>query len=145
MKHVSDLIPAYVDGRLDDAEREAVRAHCERCPACARALAESEAVWDMLDSVRAPAPSRSVWAGVAAATAERRVPAWQRLAYGTLSAAALAAGVLLGAQQYDPDLVASATLTDDIITGSLLSGETVWTLDSALDSILALDEESEEG
>ncbi|MBU0742268.1 zf-HC2 domain-containing protein, partial [bacterium] len=66
MKHVNDLIPAYLDGRLGEAGRAAVRAHCDLCPACAGALAESEAVWRLLDSVRVPAPSRPAWAGVAA-------------------------------------------------------------------------------
>ncbi len=145
MKHLNDLIPAYLDGRLDTAGCAAVRAHCDQCPACANALAESEAVWRMLDSVRVPEPSRLVWAGVAAASSDRRDPAWRRLVFATVSAAALAAGVLVGSQQYAPRVVEASDYADEILSGSLLGGDSVWTLDSALEYILTAADESEEG
>ena len=144
MKHVNDLIPAYLDGRLDEAGREAVRAHCELCPACAGVLAESEVVWRMLDNVPVPAPSRPTWTDVAAATSGRRDPAWRRLAFATVSAAALAAGILVGSQQYDPRVAELPDYADEIFSGSLLAGDSAWTLDSALEYILVAAVDSEE-
>jgi ferric-dicitrate binding protein FerR (iron transport regulator) len=144
MKHVTDLIPAYLDGRLDEAGRADVRAHCEACPECRRALAESEAVWGMLDDLQAPGPARPAWAGVAAALSARREPAWRRTAFAGLAAAALVAGVLVGTRQYSPAIV-TPDYAGEILSGSLLAGEETWTLDAALETFIADAGEDEEG
>lgn len=144
MKHVTDMIPAYLDGRLDETGRADVRAHCEACPACRLALDESEAVWGMLDSVATPSPARPAWPGVAAALTVRREPVWRRLGFAGLSAAALAAGILVGVQQ-DYSRTVTPDFADEILSGSLLAGESAWTLDAVLESYLSAADENEEG
>jgi anti-sigma factor RsiW len=143
MKHVHDHIPAYLDGRLDETDRLAVAAHCEACPDCARALSESEAVWRMMGDVPAPAPSESLWSRVAEALPSQRQPVWARLGYATVSAAALAAGVLIGVGQYGAEKTADWRVMNEVLTGSLLADDSTWSLDYALDYALSSDEDIE--
>lgn len=144
MNHVHDLLTAYVDGRLEGADRAAVDAHCATCPACARALGETRAVWDLMGEARAPEPTRSVWSAVAAETAPDRAPAWRRVAFAAVSAAAVAGGVLIGAQQYAPGAFADLDALDDALAGTTLVGDAVWSLDTALDYALYAGEAEED-
>jgi len=144
MKHVHDLIPAYLDGRLDDEDRRAMVAHCETCPDCARALSASETVWRMMGDVLAPDPSRPIWDRVAAELPSQHRPVWRRLGYASVAAAALAAGVLLGVSQYVADESAEWRVMDAILAGSLLSDESSWSVDSALDYALSSADETVE-
>src|SRR5258705_1514247 len=59
MRHVTDDLPAYALGALDEAEREAVAAHLETCDQCARDLAQfEEALYEAaaVGAVRAEPP-----------------------------------------------------------------------------------------
>lgn len=69
MKHVVDLIQAWLGGELAGPEHEAVNAHLAACPACAREAERAQAVWDLLDTAAAEmAPVHSAWPGVQART-----------------------------------------------------------------------------
>jgi putative zinc finger protein len=69
-QHISDLLPAYLNNRLDAASAERVRAHLERCGDCRRELSAWEAVSGaaQLASASSPAPPASlmnvVWAQI---------------------------------------------------------------------------------
>ncbi len=139
MTHMHDLIAAYVDGRLAEADREAVDAHCAVCPDCARALAETRAVWDLMGEAHAPEPTRSVWPDVVESTAPRQAPAWRRAAFGTLSAAAAAGGLLIGVQQYTSGGLVDLAALDETLDGTTLAGDTSWSFGYALDDALSLD------
>ncbi|MBC8423941.1 hypothetical protein H8E07_07435, partial [bacterium] len=77
------------------------------------------------------------WAG-------RGGPAGRRLGFAGLSGAALAAGILVGVQQ-DYSRVVTPDFADEILSGSLLAGESAWTLDAVLESYLSDADENEEG
>ncbi len=136
MKHVRENIPAYLDGRLDETDRRAVDAHCASCPECAHALSESETVWRMMGDAKAPEPSRPAWDRISSDLPGRPRPVLQRLSYASMSVAALAAGVLIGAQQYAPNESDGWLVMDEVLSGSMLSGDTTWSMDSALDYAL---------
>ncbi len=69
-QHISDVLPAYLNGRLDAAGAERVRAHLETCADCRHELSAWEAVSGAarLASVSLPAPSpmlmNAVWAKI---------------------------------------------------------------------------------
>lgn len=69
-QHISDLLPAYINGKLDAASTERVRIHLETCGACRHELAAWEAVngATQLASASGPAPSpllmNAVWAKI---------------------------------------------------------------------------------
>ena len=65
MKHVHELIQAYVDGELPAAEAQAVREHCRRCEECAAALREAEVLWSRVEEGAAPELRRSLWPDLA--------------------------------------------------------------------------------
>lgn len=98
MGHVQKLIAAYLGGSLDEPTRIEVRQHCDGCPKCARALAESRSVWEALawDEI-APAP-RPAWPALSAALARRERAPVRVLTPGfALGATAVAlAGLLVG-------------------------------------------------
>lgn len=98
MGHVQKLIAAYLGGTLDETTRTELRRHCDGCPECARALAESRSVWEALarDEI-APAPEPA-WPALAATLARReRSPARVLTPGFAIGATAVAlAGLLLG-------------------------------------------------
>ena len=47
---VRSVLTAYLDGELKPSTAEAVRRHLERCPECARHVAELEQAWKLLDA-----------------------------------------------------------------------------------------------
>lgn len=69
-QHISDLLPAYINGKLDAASAERARIHLETCEACRHELAAWEAVSGaaQLASASGPAPSpmlmNAVWAKI---------------------------------------------------------------------------------
>ncbi|MGH2493160.1 MAG: anti-sigma factor family protein [Ktedonobacteraceae bacterium] len=69
-QHISDVPPAYINGKLDAASAERVRIHLETCEACRQELSAWEAVSGAtrLASASEPAPSpmlmKAVWAKI---------------------------------------------------------------------------------
>src|SRR5690349_3625943 len=57
--HVLDQLSAYIDYELSDAERERVREHLRRCPACENELATLKATKQLLNEVPLQAVPRS--------------------------------------------------------------------------------------
>ena len=136
MNHIDKHLTAWLGGGLDRTAREQVRAHCEGCEDCRRLLARSEAAWNLLGELPAPAPVRPAWEGIALALHPQRQrsgsPAWLRWSYPAAAAAALVCGVLLGGRiAGEPDGVARI-LADDIIAGTLLSEAAAADLDGLL-------------
>jgi len=69
-QHISDLLPAYLNGRLDAASAERVREHLETCGDCRHELSAWEAVINATRlasaSMSAPSPMlmNAVWAKI---------------------------------------------------------------------------------
>ena len=59
-QHISELLPAYVNGRLDATNVERVRAHLARCEACQLELSSWKAVRDTAQAVVASSPLPSL-------------------------------------------------------------------------------------
>src|SRR5690606_3164317 len=65
--HVTHLLPDYVDDLLAPAERAAVEAHLDGCPACRTELEASRRLLaDLAALPREVAPPRDLWDGIAA-------------------------------------------------------------------------------
>ena len=103
MKHVTDLIQAYLDDELSPSRRAVVEAHCAECAACARELEQTAAVWSAVDHVRTPELGRSLWPAIQRRRAGNdagRLPSagavsfWRRLVPADLATAGLATGAL---------------------------------------------------
>lgn len=81
--HITDLLPAYLNGTLDTASQEQVRIHLIRCEYCQRELASWETLKDttQMAMVAAPTPSLqlmdAVWEKIEAQ--EKHVEARPRL------------------------------------------------------------------
>lgn len=97
----------YVDGELEPDAQAGLEAHLVTCPACARVLAELEAVRAQAASLEDRPPARDLWPGIAARlgragrqAAVARRPLWRRrlavsvpqLAAAALLLAAVSAG-----------------------------------------------------
>jgi len=98
MGHVQKLIAAYLGGSLDEPTTIEVRQHCDGCPECARALAESRSVWEALARDEIAPASRATWPALSAALARRERAPVRVLTPGfALGATAVAlAGLLVG-------------------------------------------------
>ena len=103
MKHLTDLVQAYLDDELSASRRAAVEAHCAECAACARELEQTAAVWSAVDQVRTPELGRSLWPAIQRRRAGNdagRLPStgavsfWRRLVPADLATAGLATGAL---------------------------------------------------
>lgn len=79
-KHIHDLLPAYVNGRLDTTDVERVRVHLARCEACRLELASWKAVHDTVQAVAAatPLPSLNIMNQVFAKIDAQEIRAQQR-------------------------------------------------------------------
>lgn len=88
-----DLFGAHTDGQAPAEDADALRAHLERCVACAREVAALDAVDRALRAVPLDGPTDDEWAAlVARAQMAARPARWGRL----VAAAVLAAAVPLG-------------------------------------------------
>ena len=50
-RHVQERLAAYQDGEIGGKEREQIASHLEQCPACRKAYAELEQVWQKLANI----------------------------------------------------------------------------------------------
>ncbi|WP_421810541.1 HEAT repeat domain-containing protein [Flagellimonas sp.] len=55
--HISDLIPAYLDGILDESTRKKVEEHLPQCPNCKKELEEMQTLFDAFEEEDAQAPT----------------------------------------------------------------------------------------
>ena len=98
-EHIEERIAAYLDGELSETEATAVSSHAEACDRCTRALREARKVHRLLDGDEAAQPLASMWPEVESRL-RRRAPMFD-LPFATATAAALAAGVMLGVLTFD--------------------------------------------
>ncbi len=88
--HRRDLLPLFVAGTLEGAERDRVEGHLRECPDCAAEAAAWGVVVEELRRVPAPVPSRALvvrtLGAVERALAEREEQAWNRKVLGLLVA-----------------------------------------------------------
>ncbi len=65
-EHVDTLLSAWFEGDLADAERRAVDGHLRECLRCASLVRDIESISREAAKLPAMAPSRDLWAGIAA-------------------------------------------------------------------------------
>lgn len=138
MKHMTDEIGKLLSGELDAGRVEMVHRHCRDCEACASALRESTAVWNLLESDTAPDPSRPVWFAL---RERRRTGPGRliRLTYATASVAVALVGVMMGLQMGGP----AAAGADEFQGPEYFTQGTLFTEDTSLDVSFSLDTVSE--
>jgi len=92
---IDRLIAPYVDGGIDDRERERVATHLRACPPCRDAASEESAAWKVLRArasalvPRAPLDLRARCARGAPARLGQGVAGWRRVAVPLAAAAGL--------------------------------------------------------
>jgi len=70
----TDRFDDYLDGVLDSAEAEGLRAHVATCPSCAEELESIRQLRERAASLpRSVEPSRDLWPGIAARISEQKV------------------------------------------------------------------------
>jgi hypothetical protein len=90
----TDRFDDFLDGRLDAAEAEDLRAHVARCPQCAEELASVRKLRDLAAALPGSLePSRDLWPGIEARISEGKVVRG-RFSRRTLLAAAAAVVVV---------------------------------------------------
>lgn len=136
MKHVEDLIPAYLAGELETDRAAAVERHLEGCSRCREEVEQAGTLWEMLGSAQAgPTQGPSIWPAVRARTLDKGkdhrdwffgARPWMRtgLAAGAL-AAGLVAGVLL------PGGSGEVSVADGLTSDSSWLMEASWLSDSS--------------
>jgi len=150
MKHVKDLIQAYVAGELDHDRKAAVQEHLAGCEECRAEADRSRDLWDLLGAAEKSPPERaSVWPAVQARTLGLSDGSrawffgngpWMRTGLAT---AAVAAGLLVGVLApagSGEQAAAEGTVNDAswLLDSSWLSGSS-WLADegvAGLDDIL---------
>lgn len=137
MKHITNMIPAYVSGELDDKRRALVDQHLKECAACRGEVEAIGATWDFLGTGEMTTPkTNSVWPAVQARTTGTKSVGMDwfygsgRLARTGLATVAVAAGLFLGillpaGSGFDAD--ADTTVTDSswLVDSSWLT-ESTW-------------------
>jgi len=87
-----ELLSAYMDAELSEAQRELVQAHLAECPVCRQELARLERLWQTLAALPGVAPPADLAERVLAQLPRRQVPWWRSLAL----AASLLVGIMMG-------------------------------------------------
>ncbi len=142
MKHVKDLIQAYVAGELDQDQKAAVKEHLTGCAECRAEVDRSRDLWDLLGAAEIhPPEGASVWPAVQARTLGLSDGSrawffgngpWMRTGLAT---AAVAAGLLVGvlAPAGSPEQAAAGAVNDAswLLESSWLSGSS-WLADEGL-------------
>ena len=89
----SDRFDDFLDGRLDAAELEELRAHVAGCPSCAEELASIRELRDLAAALpHSLEPSRDLWPGIEARVSEAKVV---RGRFGRRAILAAAAAVVI--------------------------------------------------
>jgi anti-sigma factor RsiW len=103
MKHVTNMIQAYISGELDIARTAAVEDHLNECPSCRKEVDAARGMWKMLGALDTPpSGTGSVWPSVRARTFGRGTTEREwffgagTLTRAGLASAAVAAGLMLG-------------------------------------------------
>ena len=128
-EHVDSLLSAWFEGDLGDADRRAVDSHLRECLRCATIVRDIEGIRH--DAAKLPelAPSRDLWAGIAARIeapvidlTTRQAPArtpqrrtWQ-MAAAAVVLMAVSSGVTYVLTKSDQQLASSEQMTADSIT-----------------------------
>jgi len=159
MKHVGDLIQAFLSGELDGGRAVEVEKHLDGCSRCRHEVQQARDLWEMLGSTEAVLPVKgSIWPAVQARTLGRD-PERREWFFGTgprmrtgLATVALAAGLVVGVLlPVGSDQSAAA---DDALAGSAWLVESSWLSGSSwlvteqgtgLDDILLGTDQSDEG
>lgn len=84
-EHVHDLLSEYLNGDLDDAQRQAIRAHLEACAACRRDYESLRLTVQLVHQVPLRVAPRS-FAIPAPPPRQRRSLTWLRISTGALAA-----------------------------------------------------------
>lgn len=94
---VRDALDLLMDGALDDAQRQAMEAHEQECPACAaaiRATLQMKALFDQMEpEADVPLEAQAAWRGAVRAEAKRQKQRWLTR---WIASAAAAAVVVVG-------------------------------------------------
>jgi hypothetical protein len=103
MKHVTNMIQAYISGELDSTRTAAVEDHLNECPSCRKEADAARGMWEMLGALDPPpSDTGSVWTAVQARTFGRGTTEHEwffgagNLTRTGLATAAVAAGLMLG-------------------------------------------------
>ncbi len=103
MKHVTNMIQAYISGELDSVRKAEVEEHLNGCPSCRKEADQARGVWEMLSVAGVPTSTTgSVWPAVQARTFGRGTSEREwffgagNLTRAGLATAAVAAGLMLG-------------------------------------------------
>ncbi len=103
MKHVTNMIQAYISGELDSTRTAAVEEHLLECPSCRKEADAARGLWEMLGALDTSASDTgSVWPAVRARTFGRGNSEREwffgagNLTRSGLATAAVAAGLMLG-------------------------------------------------
>ena len=123
MKHVTDIMTAYLAEELAPADRARVEDHCAGCAACAAELEKTRRAWALLETADVTVNRNPrLWAAVRERTLDRDewffgARPWTRRGWAT---GALAAGLMMGVLlpgAFSPG-EAEADPVDPILSGS---------------------------
>ena len=128
-EHVDSLLSAWFEGDLGDADRRAVDSHLRECLRCAKIVRDIEGIRHDATNLPELAPTRDLWAGIAARIeapvidlTTRQAPArtpqrrtWQMAAAAVLLMA-VSSGVTYVLTKSDQQLASSEQMTSDSIT-----------------------------
>lgn len=56
-----DLMMAFLDGELDESERQRFQSHLDECPACTQAFEEFRHLKDVTDTITLAEPEDQIW------------------------------------------------------------------------------------
>jgi len=153
-REIERLLPDYSVGLLRPRQGEAIAAHLERCPGCAREWQALQNVMGLVEQFGALEPPTGLWNGVfnritAEEPAPRRGLAWPRLwahprraMASAVAAAALAGGVWFattmgGFSPHGPD-VEDVELVGAVREHALASSEGIFADRAGLESLAVL-------
>ena len=128
-EHVDSLLSAWFEGDLGDADRRAVDSHLRECLRCAKIVRDIEGIRHDATNLPELAPTRDLWAGIAARIeapvidlTTRQAPArtpqrrtWQMAAAAVLLMA-VSSGVTYVLTKSDQQLASREQMTSDSIT-----------------------------